>query len=256
MANLKLIKYFNQQYSKQSPIGAETKLFALNESFDSDRIQKSLPDSLAKFGTDYTKYFDLGLEADVTLLFIDVCDFSTRLSHLEGEAIADFFHAYYDIVIPIIYRYGGEIDKIIGDGIICVFGAPYIDGDAEDLINKANNCAKVIIQTTKETEFSSKVAMHFGAINYFKNKSGLYTEFTMIGKPLTELFRLESISFNDRINYYSGTKVKDYYEMLTSKSTRTDAISGKHWKHGQYKMPELKGVDFAFYNSIRLEKDS
>lgn len=96
MANLNLIKRFNQQYGKQSPIRRETKLFAVTESFDPDKIQKALPDSLARLGIDYTMYFDLGLEADVALLFIDVCNFSTRFSDLGGEAIGVFFDSYYD----------------------------------------------------------------------------------------------------------------------------------------------------------------
>ena len=49
--------------------------------------------------------------------------------------------------------------------------------------------------------------MHCGTINYFKNKTGLYHEFTMIGKPLTELFRLESVSIDERINYYEKHKL-------------------------------------------------
>ncbi|QPH38635.1 nucleotidyl cyclase domain-containing protein [Pedobacter endophyticus] len=253
MANLNLIKRFNQQYGKQSPIRRETKLFALTESLDPQKIQKALPDSLAKLGLDYTIYFDMGLEADVALLFIDVCNFSSRFSDLDGEDIGIFFDAYYDIVIPIIYKYSGEIDKIIGDGIICVFGLPYIDGDEEDLINQANNCAKEIIKSTKGTKFSSKIAAHYGTINYFKNKSGLYTEFTMIGKPLTELFRLESISINERINYYQDTKVKEYYTKLIQGKINLNTISGKEWSHRTHTLPPLQGVDYKLFNSITLK---
>jgi len=252
MANLNLIKRFNQQYGKQSPIRRETKLFALNEALDPLKIQKALPDSLANLGISYTMYFDMGMEADVALLFIDVCNFSTRLSNLDGGAIGTFFDSYYDIVIPLIYKYGGEIDKIIGDGIVCVFGLPYVDGDEEYLINSANNCAKEIIKATKGTKFSSKVAIHYGTINYFKNKSGLYSEFTMIGKPLTELFRLESISLNERINYYGDTKVKKFYTKLIEGTMTLNAISGKEWYHTTHTLPELQGVDYAFFNSILL----
>ena len=59
-------------------------------------------------GPSFTRYFDLGLPAEVVLLFIDVCSFSTRYSHLKGEEIAKYFDKYYDIIIPIIYEYGGR----------------------------------------------------------------------------------------------------------------------------------------------------
>lgn len=188
MANLDLIKRLNEEYGKTSPIRLQTKLFAINEAIDPERIEKALPDSLASMGIAYTRYFDFGLPADVVLLFIDVCSFSTRFGDLSGFEVSNFFDEYYDIVIPIIYRYKGEVDKIIGDGIICVFGQPFDEAPLDQLIINANVCAKEIILKTRGTNFSSKVAFHCGRINYFKNKTGYYKEFTIVGKPLTELF--------------------------------------------------------------------
>ena len=70
----------------------------------------------------------------------------------------------------------------------------------EDCIKEADKCAKKIIRETYNNKFESKIAFHFGRINYFKNKSAFYNELTIVGKPLTELFRLESVSKNLRIN--------------------------------------------------------
>src|SRR5690606_7250516 len=116
------------------------------------------------------------------------CGFSTIHNELEGEDIGEYFDKYYDIIIPLIYRYGGEVDKIIGDGIICVFGPPFSSIALQDNIANADRCSREIITETKNTEYSSRVAIHSGSINYFKNKTGLYKEFTVVGKALTELF--------------------------------------------------------------------
>jgi class 3 adenylate cyclase len=118
MANLDLIKYLNTCYGKSIPLQFERKCFSLNESLDPENIQKAISDSIASLGPEFTIYFDYGLPADVVLLFIDVCDFSERYSDLNGEEIGEYFDKFYDIVIPIIYEFGGEIDKIMGDGII------------------------------------------------------------------------------------------------------------------------------------------
>lgn len=251
MANLDLIKKLNEEYGKNSSIIRETKLFSLNESFDPGKIEKALPDALADFGPSYTRYFDFGLPADVALLFIDVCGFSTRFGHLNGEDIAEYFHKYYDIVIPIIYKYGGEIDKIMGDGIICVFGPPYLENNLTNSINKANQCAKEIIKITKGGQFSSKVAFHAGTINYFKNKTGLYKEFTMIGKPLTEIFRLESVSLDERINYYGETQIREFYEKRFNGNTTIGTSNKTEWLHSDHKLPNLKGIDFTKYHTIK-----
>ena len=255
MANLDLIKRLNEYYGKQSPIRTETKMFAINEAIGSDKIEKAITNSLASMGPVYAGYFDLGLPAEVALLFIDVCSFSTRYGHLDGEEISEYFDKYYDIVIPIIYEHGGEIDKIIGDGIICIFGPPFLDNDLNQNIKKANDCAKALIEVTEGKEYSSKIAFHCGTINYFKNKTGLYKEFTMIGKPLTEIFRLESVSLDERINYYRDTLIRRYYEEIFTKSSSGGSRAIKiKWTHHDHELPPLKGVDFSSYHSIRYNK--
>lgn len=252
MANLDLIKRLNEQYGKTSPIRSATKLFSINEAIDPNKLEKALPDSLASMGPLYAGYFDLGLSAKVALLFIDVCSFSTRFSKLNGESIATFFDHYYDVVIPIIYRHGGEIDKIIGDGIICIFGPPFLSDDLKANIKKANDCAKEIIEATEGKPYSSKVAFHSGTINYFKNKTGLYKEFTMIGKPLTEIFRLESVSLDERVNYYDETPIRLYYQArIASGKSSTSKAEWTHWEHT---LPNLKGVDFKQFYSIAHNK--
>lgn len=248
MANLDLIRQFNATYGKNSPVMRETKLFAINEALDPDNLQKAISNSISDLGPEYVRYFYLGLPADVAMLFIDVCGFSTKQSSLNGNEIGEFFDEYYDIIIPIIYKYGGEVDKIMGDGIICLFGPPFQDLTLKKNISQANLSAKEIIKATRDTKFASKVAMHAGSINYFKNKSGLYKEFTIIGKPLTELFRLESISKDDRINYFGGSEVRKYYSGLISHSSGLGQAS---WTHSQHLVNNLKGVDYEQYYSIK-----
>ena len=65
-------------------------------------------------------------------------------------------------------------------------------------------------------------------INYFKNKSAFYNELTIVGKPLTELFRLESISENEIKNNEkqvidSITKAIKYNYISDTKSTVTNS---------------------------------
>lgn len=250
MANLDLIKRLNSNYGKRSPIERETRLFSINESLDPDNIQKAISNLIANLGPVFTQYFDFGLPADVVLLFVDVCGFSTRFDGLDGEEISEYFDEYYDLVIPIIYKYGGEIDKIMGDGIICVFGPPFQDLSLVQNIVKADQCSKEIIKATKDNKFASKVAIHSGTINYFKNKTGLYKEFTLIGKPLTELFRLESISIDQRINYYAETDIRNYYSELISPSSSFVSRPAE-WTHYSKPIADLKGVNYSQFFSIK-----
>jgi len=249
MANLDQIQKLNRRYGKQSPIADITKSFSINEALDPDNIKKALSRSIANLGPEFSMYFELGLPAEIALLFIDVCGFSTRFGSLNGDDIARYFDEYYDKVIPIIYDHHGEIDKVIGDGIVCIFGPPFMSGDLNQCISKADKCAKEIIEATNGTKFSSKVAFHCGSINYFKNKTGLYKEFTIIGKPLTELFRLESISIDNEINYYDGTLIRDYYNkrIAASASSTSSHIT---WLHSEGEIGSLRGVSYRRYYHI------
>lgn len=133
MANLELIKKLNLKYNKRSPFTVSTKSFSLNESFDTRNIELSIQNNIGALGNNYTTYFDQGKDAEVVLLFIDICNFSTRYGHLNGKQISQYFDEYYDLIIPIIYKFGGEIDKIIGDGIICLFWTAIYSKNIEGL---------------------------------------------------------------------------------------------------------------------------
>lgn len=251
MANLDQIKYFNERFGKTSPLTQKKMLFSINESLDSDNLKKAISASIEDLGSGFSAYLDKGMSVNATLLFIDVSNFSTTQSTLTGAAISDFFDEYYDIVIPIIYKYGGEIDKIMGDGIICLFAPPFLTILPEERRKNANKCAEEIVKTTKCTKFASKVAIHSGDIKYFKNKSGYYKEYTIVGKPLTELFRLESISNDCCINFYEDSAVHDLHKEDIQRNSwirlaMDNPYVGPYQKHS---ITGLKGVDYkAFYS--------
>lgn len=242
MANLRMIKSLNEAYGKQSVIrriDLDTK--PLNESFSSSMKRKF---SNLGYNNLYSRHFEERKPADLAFLFIDICSFSTRFSHLDGNGIALILDNYYNIVIPIIYKYGGEIDKIIGDGIICIFGPPFSENTSNYNVKQADLCAKEIISKTNSTIYYSKIAMHFGTIVYYNNSSLHYEEYTVVGKPVTELFRLESISVDRRINYYQGVHAIDWYQI---------GLIERNWRiQGPFKTGALKGVKHSAFKTKNL----
>lgn len=148
------------------------------------------------------EYFESKPKEDVVLLFIDIANFSSLTEARTNTFITSYLDNYYNAAFPIIYQFGGQIEKLMGDGIICVFGKPFIDVAWPIEFNKAELCAKELIQKFKGTNKEVKVALHSGEITYYKTPGTDYEEYTMIGKPITELFRLESISKSNAINFY------------------------------------------------------
>ncbi|HYR01629.1 MAG TPA: adenylate/guanylate cyclase domain-containing protein [Casimicrobiaceae bacterium] len=65
----------------------------------------------------------------VTVLFADLCGY-TRLSQgLDAEDVHRLLERYFGVVDAIVDRFGGRVDKHIGDAVMALFGAPVAHGD-------------------------------------------------------------------------------------------------------------------------------
>lgn len=255
MADLRLIKELHNRFRPQSPfnlVDFDSKV--ITEAIDPDKIEKALSNKVAELGPLYTMYFDFGFPADLALIFIDICSFSTRNADFTDEELVNYLDAFYDIILPIVHKHGGEVDKIMGDGIVCLFGAPFLENDLSKNIGFAFKCSQEIIKATKETEFESKIALHAGQIRYYKNSSIHYEEYTIVGKMMTELFRLESISEDAKINFYSETDVDEFISEKISSSTGIPKFSEvvAKWRVSK-NIPitlKLKGVEFENFRTV------
>lgn len=175
----------------------------LNDRYENRRAFAILNESLQVGTPELIKYFEEGKEEDVALLFIDISSFSKTIKGYNNKQIKDYLDDYYSKIIPIIYECGGEIEKLMGDGIICVFGKPFLNLENPEYVYKAEECAEKVIRKFYGTNKNVKVAIHKGSVNYYKVPSSDYGEYTIIGQPLTDLYRLESVSLNNAINFYS-----------------------------------------------------
>jgi class 3 adenylate cyclase/tetratricopeptide (TPR) repeat protein len=60
----------------------------------------------------------------VTVLFCDLVGFTSRAENLDPEDVADLLAGYHGRVRSDLERYGGTVEKFIGDAVMAVFGAP------------------------------------------------------------------------------------------------------------------------------------
>ncbi|MBM3274541.1 MAG: AAA family ATPase, partial [Candidatus Sericytochromatia bacterium] len=65
----------------------------------------------------------------VTVLFIDVSGFTAMSEQLDPEAVSHIINDFFHVLVDPIYRYGGVVDKYIGDAIMALFGAPVAHED-------------------------------------------------------------------------------------------------------------------------------
>ena len=74
----------------------------------------------------------------VTVLFADLVGFTGRAEASDPEEIRELQRAYFGAVKAEVERYGGSVEKFIGDAAMALFGAPRAhDDDAERALRAA-----------------------------------------------------------------------------------------------------------------------
>jgi class 3 adenylate cyclase len=65
-----------------------------------------------------------GEEVEVSLIFVDVRDFTTAAAESSAPEIVARLNELFECIVPIVARHRGHIDQFIGDAVLGVFGAP------------------------------------------------------------------------------------------------------------------------------------
>ena len=68
----------------------------------------------------------------VTVLFADIVGYTSLVEHLDPEQAKRLLDGAFECLIADIVSFGGTIDKILGDGVLALFGAPVTNEDDPD----------------------------------------------------------------------------------------------------------------------------
>ncbi|HEV8321210.1 MAG TPA: adenylate/guanylate cyclase domain-containing protein [Myxococcota bacterium] len=84
---------------------------------------------------------------ETTLLFSDIRGFTAWSEKHEPQYIVGVLNEYFELMVDVIYKHHGTLDKFMGDGIMALFGAPLSHGD--DAFN-AVHCSLEMMQVLKD----------------------------------------------------------------------------------------------------------
>ncbi|HEY6179788.1 MAG TPA: adenylate/guanylate cyclase domain-containing protein [Kofleriaceae bacterium] len=84
---------------------------------------------------------------EVTMLFSDIRGFTTMSDGRPPQEIVNTLNEYFEVMVDILFKYSGTLDKFVGDEIIGLFGAPIAIDDAPF---KAVACALAMLQGLEE----------------------------------------------------------------------------------------------------------
>jgi class 3 adenylate cyclase len=95
----------------------------------------------------------------VSVVFVDLVGFTSRAERLDPEDVRDFLTPYYGRVRSELERFGGRVEKFIGDAVMGVFGAPTAFGDDHE---RAVRAALAVRDWAAEDALQVRIAVNTG----------------------------------------------------------------------------------------------
>lgn len=142
-----------------------------------------------------------GQRRNVTVLFADLSDYTSMSEQLDTEDVYGLINQFLGILVEAVYRYEGTLDKITGDGIMALFGAPEAyENNAERAARAALDMQADVRQFAQETrsrmgvEPRMRIGLHSGDVVVGGVGSDLFMQYTAIGDTVNLARRLEEAS--------------------------------------------------------------
>jgi adenylate cyclase len=138
----------------------------------------------------------------LTIFFSDIKDFTATTERLQPEELAGLLNAYLTEMSAIALKWGGTIDKFIGDAMVVFFGDPETKGFAEDAraaVRMAVEMQSRLVELNAawralgiEHPFRARMGINTGYVNVGNFGSNERMDYTIIGGEANLAARLET----------------------------------------------------------------
>jgi adenylate cyclase len=151
---------------------------------------------------------------NITILFSDIRNFTTKCEELEPEKIVEYLNEYFTHMVEVIFSHGGTVNKFVGDMIVAMFGAPSTLVDSErraiETAIEMQNRIKQIPVPWIRNNFITGIGISSGEVVVGNVGSPQHMDYTAIGDKVNVASRLQSIAKGEQIlvsrNIYEVTK--------------------------------------------------
>lgn len=113
----------------------------------------------------------------LTVFFSDIVKFTEATESLDPEELTTLLNEYFSEMASIVFRYGGTLDKYIGDAIMVFFGDPESRGREED----AFACVSMALEMQARMEDLRQQWVHRGVQHPFHIRIGIATGYSTVG---------------------------------------------------------------------------
>ena len=188
----------------------------------------------------------------LTVFFSDIKGFTELTDRLEPEVLSALLNSYLNEMSNIALKYGGTIDKFVGDAILIFFGDPESKGDTED----ANACVLMALEMRERMKYLRKLWEDQGISKPLNIRIGINTGYCNVGNFGSE-DRLDYTIIGGEVNLASRLETKaDSGQILISHETY--ALIKKQIVCEKKEEINVKGIAHKIqtYQVIETKKDA
>jgi class 3 adenylate cyclase len=156
---------------------------------------------------------------NVVILMCDIRSFTSISEINQPENVVNFLNNYFTCMVNVVKKYGGTVDKFIGDAIMVLFGAPISYNDnakravqaAIEMYSQLDSIPHSQLKLPEGVKLDIGIGIHYGDVIVGSIGSSDKTDYSVIGDNVNLASRLEGLT-------------KTYgVQILVSESVRADA---------------------------------
>lgn len=138
-----------------------------------------------------------GERRQVTVLFGDLSGFTAMSETMDPEQVVEVVNQYFDTMVEIASRYGGHIDKFMGDALMVLFGAPVAHED--DPLRACMAAIEMLeamdrFSAERKMDLAMSIGLNTGEVVALNVGSKERMEYTVIGDGVNLAARLEKVA--------------------------------------------------------------
>jgi adenylate cyclase len=140
----------------------------------------------------------------VAVMFVDFRSFTAGARSRSPQEVVDRLDGAFAVLVDILDRHGGIVNKFLGDGFLALFGAPF---ESEAAAHRAVAAAREMLAANQRFNQATSwplrigIGIHFGEVVAGNIGSPRRKEYTVIGDTVNFAARLEALNkvFNSQL---------------------------------------------------------
>jgi adenylate cyclase len=156
-----------------------------------------------------------------TVLFVDIRGFATISENNQASAVLGLLNEYYEVLVEVVFRHEGTVDKFIGDAMMVIWGAPVSHADDPHRAVRAALEIKAALaefnrsgRTIGRPNIDVGIGINTGNLMAGYIGSSRTMSYSVIGDTVNTASRLCSAAASDQILVSQNTwaQVSDHFE--------------------------------------------